>query len=308
MNKNKEIIGTICRIIIGIVFILSAVLKFLTIDSFDLFFFSHKIFPWVVSLFATRLLISLEAIIGLMLVVGIYPKLSRFLTFASLIGFILYLILKPYIFDLSTQNCFCFGEIIPLTNTQTIIKNIILLLLSITLFWAKWWKPKYSIYILTGVIIGVIATAFIVKPPDFIEAKVYNHSVNVREEVFERVKELDNVRALNINKGKKIVCWYSTSCKFCKRTAKKLDIIIDRHNLDRNSFIQIFGGREKSLTEFYQQTDTKPLQHTFIHVIPFLNTTHGYMPVIFLLDNGKIVKLYKMTTIDESFIVSFLNQ
>ncbi len=308
MDKSKAIIGTIGRIIIGLVFILSAVLKYLTIESFDLFFFSHKIFPWEVTLFATRLLISLEAIIGLMLVIGIYPKLSRFLTFAMLIGFTIYLLIKPLLFDVSTENCFCFGELVPLTDTQTIIKNVILILLSITLFWAKWWKPKYAKYIFIGIVIGIVATAFIVKPPDFIQAKVHNHSVSIRSEVFESVKELDNVKALNLNKGKKIVCWYSTSCKYCKRTAKKLDIIIERHNLDRNSFIQIFGGKEKPLTEFYKQTDSKPLQHTFIHVIPFLNTTHGNMPVIFLLDNGKIVKLYKMTTIDEGFIVSFLNQ
>lgn len=306
MRINKNLIGTICRIIIGLVFILSAVLKYWSIEAVDLFFFDHKLFPWVITTLLSRLLISFEAVIGIMLIIGIYPKLFKILTFATLIGFTIYLLLKPLLFDVTDENCFCFGDKIQLSDTQTIIKNIILLILALALNWTNWWKTKYSKLILIIISILIVGTAFTIKPPDFIQSKIYDHSVDIRPEVFERVKGYDNIKALNVDKGRKVICWYSTGCKYCKRAAKKIDIIIDRHNLDRNDFIEVFGGKEKPLTQFYKESNTKPLQYTFIDVISFLNTTHGRMPVIFLLENGKVIKLYKLTTIDEEFIVDFL--
>ncbi|MDD2529675.1 MAG: DoxX family protein [Bacteroidales bacterium] len=305
MRINKSLIGTICRIIIGLVFILSAVLKYLSIEAVDLFFFDHKLFPWVITTILSRLLISLEAIIGIMLVVGVYPKLSKILTFLMLIGFTVYLLIKPLFFDVTDENCFCFGDKIQLSDKETIIKNVILLLLALTLNWAKWWRTRYSKLILIISSLLVVGTAFTIKPPDFIQSKIYKHSVNIRPEVFERVKKYENLQALEIDKGKKVVCWYSTNCKYCKRAAKKIDIIIDRHKLDRNDFIEVFGGKEKSLTKFYEESNTKPLPYTFIDIVSFLNTTHGHMPVIFLLEEGKVIQLYKLTTIDEAFIVDF---
>ena len=51
MRINKNMIGTICRIIIGLVFILSAGLKFWSIEAVDLFFFDHKLFIILGNLF-----------------------------------------------------------------------------------------------------------------------------------------------------------------------------------------------------------------------------------------------------------------
>ncbi|MFA7081913.1 MAG: DoxX family protein [Bacteroidales bacterium] len=306
MKTYKPLIGISFRIVIGLVFILSAVLKYLSIEVVDLFFFEHKLLPWVLTTFASRLLIAFEAIVGLMLVVGIYPKITKIFTFLTLIGFTVYVILKPFLFDVSQENCFCFGDKIQLSDTETIVKNIILILMALTLNWAKAWKPKYKKYILTGIIVLTLGVTFIVKPPDFIQAKIYKHSVEINPEVFEYVKSLDNVKALNIDKGRKVLCWYGTGCKYCKRAAKKIDIIIDRNSLNKEDFVEIFGGKEKPLTEFYKESGTDPLNTTFISVIPFINTTNGIMPVIFLLENGNIIQLYKLTTIDEDYIVDFL--
>lgn len=308
MKINKPLIGNICRIIIGVVFVLSALLKYLSIEAVDLFFFDHKLFPWVFTTIASRILISGEAVIGLMLIIGIYPKLSKILTFISLISFTVYLLLKPLVFDVTNENCYCFGDIIQFTDIQTIIKNIILIILALTLSWAKWWRPKYSKYIIISLVVISLATTFIVKPPDYIQAKIYKHTAKIRPEVFEEVKKMDKVKALNINEGRKVVCFYSTGCKYCKRAAKKIDVIIERHNLDKKNFIELFGGKEKPLNEFYNASGTKPLNYTFIPVIMFIRTTYGHMPVIILLDKGKVVQIYKLTTIDEEFIVSFLGK
>lgn len=307
MKINKPLIGIVFRITIGLVFVLSAVLKCLSIEVVDLFFFDHKILPWVLTTFASRFLIGFEAIVGLMLIIGIYPKLTKILTFITLIGFTIYVILKPFLFDVSQENCFCFGDIIQFSDTQTIIKNIILIIMAIYLPWAKYWNPKRRNLILVLLTILILGVIFIVKPPDFIQAKIYDQSVKIRPEVFEDIKDFENIKVLNIDKGRKVVSWYGTGCKYCKRAAKKIDIIIDRHNLNKEDFIEIFGGKETPLIEFYKESGTDPLNYTFIPVIPFLNTTYGRMPVIFLLDNGEVVKLYKLTTIDESYIVSFLN-
>ena len=68
----------------------------------------------------------------------------------------------------------------------------------------------------------------------------------------------------------------------------------------------LFWGKSNSLDIFYKETGIEQLPTQQVHPLLFLAATKGRQPIIVLLDNGKIVDLYKSTNIDEGAIVDFL--
>ena len=271
-----------------------------------MFVFEHELFSWNFTNFLTRILISCEACLGLMLIIGIYPKLSRWLAVGSLSFFTIYVLLKPLLFQVDAENCHCFGEVLILSDSQTIIKNIILLLLCVALFFEKGWKIKYSKLILALCLVAPLATSFIVRPPDVIVNKLYGKQAQLNMESFEKLLSLEQVQELNISEGKKVLCLYSTACKHCKRTAIKLDVIIKRHSLDKSKFGVLFWGKEGSIDIFYKDTSVEKLPTTQVPPLLFLSATNGRQPIVVLLENGKVIDLFKSINIDEKKITDFL--
>lgn len=302
----KKIFLTSIRILIGLVFIASAVTKYISIEAFDMFVFEHELFSWNITTFLTRILISCEACLGLMLIIGIYPKLSRWLAVGSLSLFTIYVLLKPLFFQVDAENCHCFGEVLILSDSQTIIKNIILLLLCIALFFDKGWKIKYSKLIFSLCLLAPLATSFIVRPPDVIVNTLYGKQAQLNMEHFEMLISMEQVKELNVSEGKKVLCLYSTGCKHCKRTAIKLDVMIKRHNLDKSKFAILFWGKPESIDVFYNDTAIEKLPMAKVPPLLFLSATNGRQPIIVLLENGKVVDLFKSINIDEGKIASFL--
>ncbi len=302
----KKIILPSIRIFIGIVFIASAITKYISIEAFDMFVFEHELFSWNTTNFLTRVLISCEACLGLMLSIGIYPKLSRWLAVGSLSFFTIYVLLKPLLFQVDAENCHCFGEVLILSDSQTIIKNIVLLLLCIVLFFDKGWKIKYSKLILSLCLLVPLATSFIVRPPDVIVNKLYGKQAQLNMESFEKLLCLEQAKELKISEGKKVLCLYSTGCKHCKRSAIKLDVMIKRHNLDKSKFAILFWGKEGSIDVFYEETSIEKLSASNVPPLLFLSATNGRQPIIVLLENGKVVDLFKSINIDEGKITDFL--
>ncbi len=302
----KKIGLVILRIIIGLVFVASAVTKYISIEAFDMFVFEHELFSWNLTNFLTRILISGEACLGLMLILGIYPKLSRWLTVGSLAFFTIYVLLKPLFFEVDAENCHCFGEVLILSDSQTIVKNIILLALSVGLFFEKGWKTKFAKFILAGCLLLPLATSFIVRPPDVIVHKLYGKQAELNMESFEMLLGLDSVQSMNLKEGKKVLCLYSTGCKHCKRTAIKLDVMIKRHKLEKEKFAILFWGKPESIDVFYKETGAELLPTSKVPPLLFLSATKGRQPIIVLLDNGKVVDLYKSINIDESAIANFI--
>lgn len=302
----KKIFLTSIRILIGLVFIASAVTKYISIEAFDMFVFEHELFSWNITTFLTRILISFEACLGLMLIIGIYPKLSRWLAVGSLSLFTIYVLLKPLFFQVDAENCHCFGEVLILSDSQTIIKNIILLLLCIALFFDKGWKIKYSKLIFSLCLLAPLVTSFIVRPPDVIVNTLYGKQAQLNMEHFEMLISMEQVKELNVSEGKKVLCLYSTGCKHCKRTAIKLDVMIKRHNLDKSKFAILFWGKPESIDVFYNDTAIEKLPTAKVPPLLFLSATNGRQPIIVLLENGKVVDLFKSINIDEGKIASFL--
>jgi hypothetical protein len=135
-----KILRDICRFVIGIVFIFSSTVKAIdplgTVYKFqDYFQAFHLGFLKEFSLLFTIILCTLEFIAGFSVLLNIKQKTGL------LIVILLMALFTPLTFILALTNpvtdCGCFGDAIHLTNWQSFLKSIILLIPAIYLFFSR---------------------------------------------------------------------------------------------------------------------------------------------------------------------------
>ena len=132
MKKLKLIL----KILLGLVFILSGVLKLIDIDKFELYVYSFNFLCLSFSYIAARLLIAFEFLLGVSLVANVFNKYVVRTTLAMLVGFTLFLV---YLIVIGrNDNCHCFGEYVQFNPVESIVP----------LFSANKLLPKSRLYFL----------------------------------------------------------------------------------------------------------------------------------------------------------------
>ncbi|MBR6863334.1 MAG: hypothetical protein IKM75_00590 [Bacteroidales bacterium] len=137
MKKAHHRLRRFCAILIGLVFLASGLLKLLDpvgtglIVSEYLKFFHMGFLQWAAKGFG-MVLSLLEAITGAALVSGVYRRLTAAVT-SFLILFFTIITLILWIAN-PVMDCGCFGEAIHLTHLQTLLKNVVLLVLAVIAF------------------------------------------------------------------------------------------------------------------------------------------------------------------------------
>ena len=134
----KRILAGICRTLLGVVFIFSGVVK-----SIDPFGTVYKIEDYLKAFggFFTDLLplaeVAAVLLIMLELVLGVCMLLNVRTQWTSWLALLFYCVMTPLTLYIALTNpvsdCGCFGDAIILTNWQTFIKNIVLIILAIVL-------------------------------------------------------------------------------------------------------------------------------------------------------------------------------
>lgn len=139
-----KIVVTISRIIVGVLFIFSGLVK--AIDPLGLTYKMQEFFEawgnsgilpslmnWLndFALPFSLIMITAEVVLGIMLLLGAYKRI----TLLSLLGLVVFFtFLTAYVlFSGKIRACGCFGDCIPLTPIQTFSKDIILLVLAVVL-------------------------------------------------------------------------------------------------------------------------------------------------------------------------------
>jgi len=145
----RKIITELCRFILGVTFLFSGIVKSLdpvggAIQMEEYFgaFGLTALNP--VALLASICLSAFEFLLGMCIMVAVYRKLTTFcmLVFMS---FMTVLTLYLAIFN-PVHDCGCFGQAIILTNTQTFLKNVLVLLPAsiVTFIYHKKMTPVYT--------------------------------------------------------------------------------------------------------------------------------------------------------------------
>jgi thiol-disulfide isomerase/thioredoxin len=170
MENNKRTIAIVIRILIAFLFLLSAVAKlypspYFAISTFEVkqlytMGFSEGFAPYF-----SRTLIGIEFALGLLLLQPHYLK--RFVipaTIAMHVVFIAHLTIDT-ISNGNSGSCGCFGELLPMTPVEAIIKNVISVVLLIWLY--RLLPSDYTnknFWVLTTVLFACILGVFMAAP------------------------------------------------------------------------------------------------------------------------------------------------
>ena len=154
------------RTLIGLVFMFSGYVK--GVDPLGLtyklqeYFLAYKM-EWLhgAALFFAVVLCMIEFTLGVMLVFGVKPKLTAWLSLIMM-GFFTVLTFISALYS-PVSDCGCFGDAIKLTNWETFYKNVVLMVFVLFLLFTKKYsssafKPKGEI---TTVILGAGFIVFI---------------------------------------------------------------------------------------------------------------------------------------------------
>lgn len=293
----------ILRVFCGLVFLISAYFKLASINAFEIYVYSVFPFPMTIAYIGARLLIGFEAILGLFLFFGIQFNKIRVVTIAVLFLFSFFLILQ--IFSGKEDNCFCFGEALPMQPYESLIKNFALI--GILLFLRKHTPGTFlnskPVYIILST--GMLAIPFIISPVDSWLQGRYSQYGEFDTSVLEHEFQSATYADIPIQEGKKIVCFFSMSCEYCKLTSEKLSAVSEKTDMNKH-VIYIFFGAEKNLHKFWEESNSKKFPSYIIDVNAFFRASGPGLPAIYFLEEGKAVKKFGYRTLDDKAIEEFL--
>ena len=341
MATKKTYIAWSLRIIVSALFILSALAKlskghlldspYFAISTFEVkqlytIGFSEGFAPYF-----SRTLIGIELALGLLLLQNNW--LRKFLipvTITMLAVFIGHLTYVTFLSGGNSGNCGCFGELLPMTPIEAIIKNIVAIGLLVYLYKLL---PSTSnngnFWILTTVLFATILGIYMlapIQPPatnltvspivetaqDTIsDAVVTVDSINKKTPITEVIKdtikkadievvnEPKKVKSGNsklfpgIDKGKKLLCYFVPGCDHCRAAAKELTEM-RKKDASMPPLSVIFMNEEAELIPDFFKEAGATYPYTIIEIIPFLNILGKGKdtPGVKYLWNGNEIKYY----------------
>lgn len=290
-------LNLILRILIGSVFIFGATSKLISIDSFEIYIYSFGVLKLDLAYFFARFVISLEFFIGVLLIIGMQTKraILASITMLSVFSvFILYLILSE-----NKEQCHCFGNI-EMSHGSSLVKNVLLIALLLLIYRGESNKFKYEKSILIISFVFSIFLPLIVSPPDSLFYNSYSKNASYNEFVLEEYLKENS----QYSKGKKMLCFFGSGCSFCKLAAKKVSVIAKKAN-STDVINLVFADSQVSVDKFFRETNSTIFQYSIISPMRFLKITNGEMPLIIILEDGKIKGKYGYRDIDENEITKY---
>jgi hypothetical protein len=347
VSKKNNNIAWILRIIVAVLFIVSALAKlskghlldspYFAISTFEVkqlypMGFSEGFAPYF-----SRTLIGIELALGLLLLQKNY--LRKFVipvTILLLAVFIGHLTYVTFLSGGNTGNCGCFGELLPMTPIEAIIKNIIAVGLLAYLFKLLPNDAKNgNFWVLTTVLFATILAIFMLAPihplePSFTVSapqettvdslvadstridvavapavakdtvtKIDNKKEEVKAEITEPEKHKSGYAQYfsAIDKGRKTLCFFVPGCDHCRQAAKELTEL-RKTNKNFPEISIIFMNEEADLIpDFFKEAGAE-YPYKIIEIIPFWKVLGNGKdtPGVKYLWNGNEYKYYWGTT------------
>ena len=297
MKKNLPLI---IRLLLSALFMLSAIAKIWTDGSGFLtpvyaiskgfeegqlipMGFGEDMVPYL-----SRFLIGLELFIALAFLQKNYlKKIIIPLSVTLLTVFSLHL--SYSIFSGDSDNCGCFGEMIPMSPIEALIKNLITIFILIYLYRKISFNKQNSFSRLSILFLSILLVIFSFLP---LQTSGENKIISA----FSEYVDAD----IDINEGKKILCFFEPGCEHCRDVAKSLNklsksienfpivhIIFSDSEMDQiPGFFKYAGGDFSYQTVPFYNEDTEI--NSFLEMLGYDYTA----PAVIYLDKGNQMRFY----------------
>lgn len=294
---------------LGVIFILSAAFKVISIDEFEIYIHSFGIFNFVVGTFLARVLISFEFLLGVGLILKLHYKKVWWFSLLIMVAFTLFL---GYValFRNGDENCHCFGTIVEVKPLASIFKNITIILL---LFLVKNEEESMCRFrkwlIITSVLISMIVP-FVCFPMDTIYNKIVSPIQDFNQTAFDQLLQDSSMQNVVIEKEPRLFAFYVAGCKYCRLSMKKIDSFFEKNHIDKRKLVVVIVGLDNHVTQFKAETGSSEYSFYVFHneqVPIIMKTTFGSFPTFAFVKDGKASKVMDYRGLDETEIVQFLN-
>lgn len=347
MENTKRYIPFLIRLIVAFLFIISAVAKmypspYFAISTFEVKQLYPMGFTEEAASYFSRILIGIELALGLLLLQSHFlRRLVIPSTILLLVVFIVHLTMQT-LGSGNAGNCGCFGELLPMTPVEAIIKNVVAALLLIVLYrmLPKGFDRK-NFWVITTITFASVLMVFMLAPmqaretetPDLEgipaipeltvtpvdsiipDTAVVNTTGAIDTVKTEKPKAADEPAARKsayakyfpgIDKGKRIIGLFAPGCDHCMETAKQLTQLKAK-NKDFPEISIIFMDEEpEKIPDFFKFAGAQYPYKT-IDVITFWNVLGNTKdtPGVVYLWNGNIIKDWEGIN-DKKFVSSEL--
>ncbi|MBI3719484.1 MAG: hypothetical protein HY252_12950, partial [Sphingobacteriales bacterium] len=284
----KKIGYSVLCILLGAVFIFSAITKLYPIEPFEYTFVDLGISNWKLAPFIARFFIGLEFFIGALLILNLRIKTTCKIAAAALALFSLYLVGLIFLTG-NKGNCGCFGNYFFMTPAQALAKNLIMLALlwllykyydGVLLFSPSGYLPttyrRVALRMANSPLWGAgglcyfLAIASLITPHilnyvdmDYSEAYLSVHEDHYKLELDSLYKNAKiNVPPASLSTGKHVLAFMSLTCPHCRVAAKKMKIIKERN--PEISMYFILNGDDNKIEPFFEETHAENIPYCIL--------------------------------------------
>lgn len=159
-HKCLPVVAVVLKMLMGVLFLISALAKLNAIDIFETYVYSFGLFSMTTSFFLSRIVIGLELVLGVALISNRHHRFTMLMTLLYLLCFIVFLTYAHLIGR--SDSCHCFGELLPFDPVQSIVKNAVLVL--VLLFSFKYtpaeWSPRWWLVIIVYLLLAALMLAY----------------------------------------------------------------------------------------------------------------------------------------------------
>ena len=334
--NNKNISWSI-RIVVALLFLVSAIAKlypspYFAISTCEVKQLYTLGFSDILAPYFSRILIGIEFALGFLLLNNHFLKRITIPATVGLLSvFIIHLSYVTFLSGGNSGNCGCFGELIPMTPIEAIIKNIIAVGLLIWLWKISENDKKSNFWMLTTVTLSCILGLFMLAPmkassmsspiennTQIDSSQVKNDSIHafdlklipqsldsskikVEEVKKEIKKEVGPKQAISgyadlysdIDKDQKILCFFVPGCEHCREAAKDINALQKKHKDFPQVQIVFMDEEAEKIPDFFKYAG-KQFPYKVIDIIPFWTKlgTGKDTPGVVYLHNGNVIKFF----------------
>lgn len=302
MEKFNNILKLIIRIGIGVFFIVSAILKLLGLEHFELYIYSFKLFNLILSGLVARAIIASEILVGILLIIKVRYREAWWFTLLMLVGFSLLLVYVILFRD--DSNCHCMGELVEIKPSLSLIKNIVAIVLLLFIRNEEDYHFRGRVIALIVAFLAALVPPFVLFPID----NVYNafSKPEIYDEASLHALMQDSVMMdVKIDDGNYIVGIVSSGCKFCRTSCLKMSEIAANNELDSTRILYWIWGDSTSVESFPSETQTEAFKYVTVNPLSAIRVTNSF-PLYLFFKDGEVIKTANLKQLTEKDVKNHL--
>ena len=258
-----------------------------------------------------RLMIGLELLLGLFLVFHIFLRSFTYKAVIGILLFFIFYLLVALIKHGNNGNCGCFGDEIAMTPLTAILKNVLMIGVTVLLWFIYPVKP-YKFQEFICLFIGLVAFSL-----PFIVNNMYTETGPKKcgqPIQLDALYHYDTIPNVDLRTGKHIIAFMSLTCPHCRKAAHLLTIIHHQHPEIPMYYVLI--GPKPLLDGFFTETGSKGMPYlffdSFVDFAAMIDagsdaTSRGGVPAIYWVNNNIIEFKSTYYQLDPNMMLSWVH-